>query len=191
MQNAAIALVAVHMGLAASTGKSWSHEQYYSRGGDVRVLHLANGAHGIGRESRKMPPAQAPEKVAVAIVVLATRPRRTRYVPRLARQGGGRMLTDPSRETRPPQLSTLTFVARLTIGFEYHRHSAKHRRNGLRRRERKRYRDRGARIGRVGVTLGRNTITQGPAGKPSAPVKPLRSDQSASSRFRSRPPNLR
>jgi short-subunit dehydrogenase len=44
--------------------------------------HFEDGANFTGRQARAMPPAQSPEVVAAAILDLAARPRRQRYVPR-------------------------------------------------------------------------------------------------------------
>jgi NAD(P)-dependent dehydrogenase (short-subunit alcohol dehydrogenase family) len=53
----------------------------------VDTPHFQAGANFVGREAHPMPPVQAPEKVAVALVDLATNPQRDRYVPRTAELG--------------------------------------------------------------------------------------------------------
>jgi NAD(P)-dependent dehydrogenase (short-subunit alcohol dehydrogenase family) len=49
--------------------------------------HFEHGANRVGLDARAMPPMQAPEAVARALVSLAERPRRELYVPRAARLG--------------------------------------------------------------------------------------------------------
>jgi NAD(P)-dependent dehydrogenase (short-subunit alcohol dehydrogenase family) len=44
--------------------------------------HFEDGGNQIGRRAHAMPPTQDPEQVAAAIVDVAARPRRQRYVPR-------------------------------------------------------------------------------------------------------------
>ena len=50
----------------------------------IDTPHFEHGANRVGRDARAMPPMQAPEKVARALVALAENPRRERYVPRTA-----------------------------------------------------------------------------------------------------------
>lgn len=47
----------------------------------LNTPHFQVGANAIGRRVRAMPPMQTPEKVAIALVGLALRPRREVYVP--------------------------------------------------------------------------------------------------------------
>jgi short-subunit dehydrogenase len=49
--------------------------------------HFQEGGNHIGRRAHAMPPVQEPERVAAAIVDVAARPRRQRYVPRYAALG--------------------------------------------------------------------------------------------------------
>jgi short-subunit dehydrogenase len=49
--------------------------------------HFQEGGNQIGRRAHAMPPVQPPERVAAAIVDVAARPRRRRYVPRYAAIG--------------------------------------------------------------------------------------------------------
>lgn len=49
--------------------------------------HFQDGGNQIGRRAHAMPPVQEPEKVAAAIVDVAGRPRRQRYIPRAAALG--------------------------------------------------------------------------------------------------------
>jgi short-subunit dehydrogenase len=49
--------------------------------------HFQEGGNQIGRRAHAMPPVQEPEHVAAAIVDVAARPRRQRYVPRYAAIG--------------------------------------------------------------------------------------------------------
>ena len=53
----------------------------------IDTPHFEHGANRVGLEPHAMPPMQAPEKVARALVSLAERPRRELYVPRAARLG--------------------------------------------------------------------------------------------------------
>lgn len=53
----------------------------------VDTEHFESGANHIGYEAHAMPPTQTPEKVALALVSLAERPCRERYVPRIAPAG--------------------------------------------------------------------------------------------------------
>lgn len=53
----------------------------------MNTPHFASGANRIGVRARTMPPDQAPEKVARAIVGLVKKPRRELYVPRVAALG--------------------------------------------------------------------------------------------------------
>jgi short-subunit dehydrogenase len=53
----------------------------------IDTQHFEAAASRVGREARAMPPTQAPESVAEALVALAARPRRQRYVPRAAALG--------------------------------------------------------------------------------------------------------
>jgi short-subunit dehydrogenase len=53
----------------------------------VDTPHFQAGANFVGREAHAMSPVQSPEKVAAALVDLAARPRRERYVPRTAQLG--------------------------------------------------------------------------------------------------------
>jgi NAD(P)-dependent dehydrogenase (short-subunit alcohol dehydrogenase family) len=48
----------------------------------IDTQHFEAGANRIGREAYAVPPVQAPDDVARALVSLAERPRRERYVPR-------------------------------------------------------------------------------------------------------------
>jgi NAD(P)-dependent dehydrogenase (short-subunit alcohol dehydrogenase family) len=48
----------------------------------VDTPHFEAGGNVVGRRPHAMPPAQTPERVARAIVAVAVRPRRERYVPR-------------------------------------------------------------------------------------------------------------
>lgn len=48
----------------------------------VDTPHFQDAANATGKQARAMPPVQEPERVARAIVDLAARPRRQRYVPR-------------------------------------------------------------------------------------------------------------
>jgi NAD(P)-dependent dehydrogenase (short-subunit alcohol dehydrogenase family) len=48
----------------------------------VDTPHFQNSANAIGKRAHAMPPVQEPEQVARAIVAVAARPRRHRYVPR-------------------------------------------------------------------------------------------------------------
>jgi NAD(P)-dependent dehydrogenase (short-subunit alcohol dehydrogenase family) len=74
----------------------------------VDTPHFEHGANRVGLDARAMPPMQAPEEVARALVSLAERPRRELYVPRSARIGvalhgmfpklGDRMLLHVTRE---------------------------------------------------------------------------------------------
>jgi NAD(P)-dependent dehydrogenase (short-subunit alcohol dehydrogenase family) len=50
----------------------------------VNTQHFESGANYVGWDAHAMPPAQAPEKVAHAMLELARSPRRERYVPRSA-----------------------------------------------------------------------------------------------------------
>jgi short-subunit dehydrogenase len=49
--------------------------------------HFEDGGNHIGRRAHAMPPVQDPERVAAAIVDVAARPRRQRYVPRYVALG--------------------------------------------------------------------------------------------------------
>lgn len=49
----------------------------------IDTPHFEEGANLTGYDARAMPPMQPPEKVARALVALAERPRRERYVPRV------------------------------------------------------------------------------------------------------------
>jgi NAD(P)-dependent dehydrogenase (short-subunit alcohol dehydrogenase family) len=51
----------------------------------VDTPHFEHGANRVGLDARAMPPMQAPDEVARALVALAERPQRERYVPRSAR----------------------------------------------------------------------------------------------------------
>jgi NAD(P)-dependent dehydrogenase (short-subunit alcohol dehydrogenase family) len=53
----------------------------------IDTPHFEHGANHVGFDPRAMPPMQAPETVARALVSLAERPRRELYVPRGARLG--------------------------------------------------------------------------------------------------------
>lgn len=53
----------------------------------IDTPHFEHGADRVGLDARAMPPMQRPEDVAAAMVALAERPRRQRYVPRLAALG--------------------------------------------------------------------------------------------------------
>jgi short-subunit dehydrogenase len=53
----------------------------------IDTPHFQTGANDIGRRISAMPPVQSPEKVARALVALIERPRRQRFVPRLAELG--------------------------------------------------------------------------------------------------------
>jgi short-subunit dehydrogenase len=53
----------------------------------VDTEHFESGANHVGRDAHAMPPMQAPEKVARAMVELAERPVRERHVPRVAVAG--------------------------------------------------------------------------------------------------------
>lgn len=53
----------------------------------VDTPHFQDAANVLGRHIRSMPPVQEPEDVAAAIVAVAARPRRRRYVPRYAVAG--------------------------------------------------------------------------------------------------------
>jgi short-subunit dehydrogenase len=53
----------------------------------IDTPHFQTGANAIGREISAMPPVQSPEKVARALVGLIERPRRQRFVPRMAELG--------------------------------------------------------------------------------------------------------
>lgn len=53
----------------------------------IDTPHFQTGANAIGRRASAMPPAQSPEKVARALVALIERPRRQRFVPRIAELG--------------------------------------------------------------------------------------------------------
>jgi short-subunit dehydrogenase len=53
----------------------------------VNTAHFEDGANVIGKRAYAMPPAQDPADVAAAIVEVAARPRRLRYVPRYAAAG--------------------------------------------------------------------------------------------------------
>jgi NAD(P)-dependent dehydrogenase (short-subunit alcohol dehydrogenase family) len=74
----------------------------------IDTPHFEHGANRVGLEARALPPVQAPEKVARAMVSLAEHPRRELYVPRSARLGvalhgmfatiGDRILLDVTRE---------------------------------------------------------------------------------------------
>ena len=48
----------------------------------IDTPHFESGANAISREAHPMPPTQSPERVAAAIVDLASRPRREVHVPR-------------------------------------------------------------------------------------------------------------
>jgi short-subunit dehydrogenase len=53
----------------------------------IDTPHFQSGANDIGRKISAMPPVQSPEKVAQALVALIERPRRQRFVPRVAELG--------------------------------------------------------------------------------------------------------
>jgi NAD(P)-dependent dehydrogenase (short-subunit alcohol dehydrogenase family) len=53
----------------------------------VDTPHFEHGANHVGLDPRAMPPMQQPENVARALVALAARPQRERYVPRAAGLG--------------------------------------------------------------------------------------------------------
>jgi short-subunit dehydrogenase len=53
----------------------------------IDTPHFEAGANDTGCEARGMPPMQSPEKVARALVALIDRPRRQRFVPRVAELG--------------------------------------------------------------------------------------------------------
>jgi len=53
----------------------------------IDTPHFEHGANHVGLDARAMPPMQAPEVVARALVSLAERPRREKYVPGAARLG--------------------------------------------------------------------------------------------------------
>jgi len=53
----------------------------------VDTQHFQAGGNWVGRRARSLPPLQLPEKVARALVALAERPVRARYVPRIAALG--------------------------------------------------------------------------------------------------------
>lgn len=53
----------------------------------IDTPHFQAAANDIGREASAMPPVQSPEKVARALVDLVDRPRRQRFVPRIAELG--------------------------------------------------------------------------------------------------------
>jgi NAD(P)-dependent dehydrogenase (short-subunit alcohol dehydrogenase family) len=53
----------------------------------VDTPHFEHGANRVGLDARAMPPMQAPEEVARALVSLAEHPRRELYAPRSARFG--------------------------------------------------------------------------------------------------------
>lgn len=53
----------------------------------IDTPHFEAGANDTGCEARGMPPMQSPEKVARALVALIARPRRQRFVPRVAELG--------------------------------------------------------------------------------------------------------
>lgn len=53
----------------------------------VDTPHFEAGANRRGRRPRPIPPTQTPEAVATALVDLVKRPRRERYVPRIAELG--------------------------------------------------------------------------------------------------------
>jgi hypothetical protein len=53
----------------------------------VDTPHFQDGGNQIGRRAHALPPIQEPERVAAAIVDVAARPRRQRYVPRYAAMG--------------------------------------------------------------------------------------------------------
>jgi NAD(P)-dependent dehydrogenase (short-subunit alcohol dehydrogenase family) len=74
----------------------------------IDTPHFEHGANRVGLDARALPPVQAPEEVARAMVSLAEHPRRELYVPRSARFGvalhgmfptiGDRILLDVTRE---------------------------------------------------------------------------------------------
>jgi short-subunit dehydrogenase len=53
----------------------------------IDTPHFEHGGNAMGRKAHPVPPVQEPEKVAAALVDLVDRPRRVRYVPRVARLG--------------------------------------------------------------------------------------------------------
>ena len=53
----------------------------------IDTPHFEDGANAIGLQANAMPPVQSPEKVARAIVGVVRRPRRQRFVPRIAALG--------------------------------------------------------------------------------------------------------
>ena len=53
----------------------------------IDTPHFQTGGNLVGRKARAMPPMQAPEKVARALVRLVERPRRELHVPRIATLG--------------------------------------------------------------------------------------------------------
>ena len=50
----------------------------------IATPHFENGANWFGRKAHPVPPVQEPEHVAAVLVSLIDRPRRVRYVPRIA-----------------------------------------------------------------------------------------------------------
>jgi NAD(P)-dependent dehydrogenase (short-subunit alcohol dehydrogenase family) len=55
----------------------------------IDTPHFQDGANELGQSAHAMPPVQSPEKVARALVGLISRPRRQRFVPRIAALGLG------------------------------------------------------------------------------------------------------
>ncbi len=53
----------------------------------IDTPHFEDGANALGLQANAMPPMQSPETIARAIVALAKRPRRQRFVPRIAALG--------------------------------------------------------------------------------------------------------
>jgi NAD(P)-dependent dehydrogenase (short-subunit alcohol dehydrogenase family) len=74
----------------------------------IDTPHFEHGANRVGLDARALPPVQAPEEVARAMLSLAEHPRRELYVPRSARLGvalhgmfptiGDRILLEVTRE---------------------------------------------------------------------------------------------